>query len=356
MSTSKDKNTMLRRSQISVSESNQGKLDILDSIIIESKRVINLYINELWARKDFSSKFVAFKVDTWLTYRMQQNLGKQALHTVKSRIKEKRHKPVYRKDSIDFDQRFLDIQFDNNSFDVWIKLNCIGKKISIKLPGRKHKHFFKYNRKDNQWTLKKSIRLRKVGKKYFIDLIFEKSTPDLKSKGSEIGLDIGYKKLIVTSEGKKYDTGLEKIYEKISRKKQGSKAFKRSLVERDNKINESINQLPFGQIKVIVAEDLKNVKHKSKRRIRKKFNNKLQRWSYSKVLNMLSLRCEESGIFFKKVPPAYTSQKCSSCGFTHKDNRSGEKFLCVNCKNNLDADYNAALNILALGSLRLPSR
>lgn len=170
-------------------------------------------------------------------------------------------------------------------------------------------------------------------------------------RSSNHSFDLGYKKLIVTSENKKYDTGLENVYEKISRKKQGSKSFKRSLVERDNKINESINKLPLQKVMVLIVENLKNVKRKSKGRICKKFNNKLQRWSYTKVLNILSLRCEELGVLFKKVNPAYTSQKCSSCGFTHKNNRHGEKFLCVNCKNVLDVDYNAALNILALGSL-----
>ncbi len=339
---------MIRSSQISITESNKGKLNLLDSVFIESRKVINFYIDEIWKQKDFSSRFITFKIDTWLSARMQQNLGKQALQIVKSqRKKKKRHKPVFKKDSIDFDQRFVDIQFDNNSFDIWFKLSSIGNKIILKLPGKIHKHFNKFN----SWKLKKSVKLRKFGKKYFIDMFFEKDAPEIKSEGRVVGLDIGYKKLIVTSDNKKYDAGLEEVYEKISRKKQGSKSFKRSLRERDNKINESINKMPFQDIKLLIAENLKNVKHKSKGKIFKKFNNKLQRWSYTKVLNMLSLRCEELGILFKKVNPAYTSQKCSSCGFTHKNNRQGEKFLCVNCKNTLDADYNASLNILALGSL-----
>jgi len=130
-----------------------------------------------------------------------------------------------------------------------------------------------------------------------------------------------------------------------------SKAFKRALKERDNKIGQSINLIPFNEIKLVVAEDLKNVKHGSKGKIHKKFNNKLQRWAYAKVLYMLSLRCEENGIYFKKVNPSYTSQICSSCGFKHRDNRKGEKFLCLKCGKEFDADFNAALNILALGSL-----
>jgi len=178
-----------------------------------------------------------------------------------------------------------------------------------------------------------------------------RQAPDLKIKGKNLGIDIGYKKLITTSDNKVYDAGLEEVYEKISRKKQGSKSFKKSLTERNNKINESINKIPLKKIKKIVVEKLRNVKKNSKGKIYKRFNNKLQRWSYSKVLSMLSLRCEESGILYKEINPAFTSQTCYKCGFRHKNNRLGEKFLCLNCGSSLDADYNASLNILALGSL-----
>ena len=276
---------------------------------------------------------------------MQQCLGKQALEIVKSqRKKKKKVKPSFDRDTLNLDSRFVDIKFDNNTFDCWIKLNCIGNKINIKLPSRKHIHFFKYK----GWTLKKSIRLRKGENGYFIDLYFHKDKPILKSNGSTIGIDIGYKKLIVDSNGKKYDTGLESVYEKISRKKQGSKSFKRSLIERDNKINESINKIDFNPLKSIIAEDLKNVKSKSKGKIRKKFNNKLQRWSYSKVLNMLSFRCEEQGIDLVKINPAYTSQKCSKCGVICKSNRQGETYKCA-CGLIMDADINASINILHMG-------
>lgn len=339
---------MIRRSQISISESNQNKLDILYGLLLESQKVINLYIDEIWKNKNFFSKYVDFKIDTWLSSRMQQNLGKQALSIIRSlRKKKKTHKPIYKKFSIDLDSRFVDIQFDNNSFDIWVQLQSIGNKINLKLPGRKHIHFHKYD----SWDLKKSVKLRKQGKQYFIDLFFEKKAPELKTEGKTVGIDIGYKKLIVSSENQIYDTGLENVYEKISRKKQGSQAFKRSLKERDNKINESINKMPLKEIKIIIVERLKDVKKNSKGKIFKKFNNKLQRWSYRKVFDMLSLRCEELGIFFKEINPVYTSQTCSSCGFRDKNNRKGEKFLCLNCGNVLDADYNASLNILALGCL-----
>lgn len=337
---------MNRRCQLNINYSNKGKKNTLDSIFDESKRVINLYIDTLWDNKDFHSKFVDFNVVTWLSARMQQCLGKQALSIVKSQRKRKtKTKPLFTKDVIELDPRFVDFQFDSNSFDFWIKLNSIGNKISLKLPSKKHKHFHKF---DN-WNIKKSIRLRKFEGNYFVDCYFEKESPELKLEGKEIGLDCGYKKLLISSENITYDTGMKNIYEKISRKKQGSKNFKNSLIERNNKINESINLIKFDEMKSIVVEDLKNVKHKSKGKINKKFNNKLQRWSYSKVLDRLSIICDERGINYKKVDPAYTSQTCSKCGHKHKDNRSGEKFKCLSCGYETDADYNASVNILHRG-------
>jgi putative transposase len=50
------------------------------------------------------------------------------------------------------------------------------------------------------------------------------------------------------------------------------------------------------------------------------------------------------------INPQYTSQKCSVCGHISKDNRKSQsKFLCVKCNHSQNADYNASLNILAVG-------
>ena len=48
-----------------------------------------------------------------------------------------------------------------------------------------------------------------------------------------------------------------------------------------------------------------------------------------------------------KVAPKNTSRQCSSCGYTHKDNRKSQAiFNCLNCGTKLNADINAAINIL----------
>jgi len=59
--------------------------------------------------------------------------------------------------------------------------------------------------------------------------------------------------------------------------------------------------------------------------------------------------CEENRVLLTRVDPAFTSQRCSVCGFTDKKNRCGERFLCVDCGKLLDADYNAAINLSHMG-------
>jgi transposase len=59
----------------------------------------------------------------------------------------------------------------------------------------------------------------------------------------------------------------------------------------------------------------------------------------------LSGRCEENRVFLTSINPAFTSQKCSQCGEIHSESRNGEVFLCKNCGIQMDADYNASINI-----------
>jgi putative transposase len=50
------------------------------------------------------------------------------------------------------------------------------------------------------------------------------------------------------------------------------------------------------------------------------------------------------------VNPAYTSQRCSGCGHTAKENRESQAiFRCRACGFTANADVNAAINILAAG-------
>jgi len=63
-----------------------------------------------------------------------------------------------------------------------------------------------------------------------------------------------------------------------------------------------------------------------------------------------SFKSELAGVELIEVNPAYTSQRCYSCGHTCASNRENQaEFRCVSCGHEANADINAAKNILAAG-------
>lgn len=64
----------------------------------------------------------------------------------------------------------------------------------------------------------------------------------------------------------------------------------------------------------------------------------------------LAYKLAEHGGTLTKVDPKYTSQTCSNCGHCEADNRKTQvEFKCLKCGFEINADINAAKNILAKG-------
>ncbi len=72
---------------------------------------------------------------------------------------------------------------------------------------------------------------------------------------------------------------------------------------------------------------------------------KFQQWAYAKFVELVEYNVESTELFVDTVNPAYTSQRCSHCGFTHEDNHDDKQFRCVDCGYAVNADYSAAKNI-----------
>ena len=344
---------MIRKATVNLSYSNTDKVVQVKDFLLRYTESVNKYIDLLWNINRFRGSFVERvlldQVSCPLTFSAKQLAACTALHIVKSQRKKKnKTKPTFSGRSFDLDQRFVQIQEGNNSFDLWIKVRGFGHTVgercsSTLLPTRKHKHYHKFD----DWIQKKSIHLRLDNKgRLFADIFFEKESPAKKEVGSIIGLDCGYKKLAVLSTGQRVGERLIQKIEKISRKKQGSKAFKRALCERNDYICAEVKKINLSDLQTIVVENLKNAKYKTKGKIHHKVMNKLQRWTYPYFLNRLEQFCEVVGVQCCRVNPAYTSQKCEKCGSIHKENRVGELFLCKECGYTQDADLNASRNIL----------
>jgi IS605 OrfB family transposase len=249
--------------------------------------------------------------------------------------------------SINLDGNLFDLSTNSKEFNEFIKVRTPyiikHRSTTIKIPIKYHKQSLKFK----NWNRKNTIRLSKINNKFYVILFYEKEKLDQKLTGNSVGVDCGYKKLLVCSDGQIIGKILEDQYLKICKKKQGSKNFKQSLIERDKLINQELNKLDLTKINQLVVEDLKNVKYKSK--LSKEVNNKIQRWTYPKVINKLERLCEENGILLTKINPTYTSQICSGCGTIDKNSRKGELYKCNSCNLEIDADLNASINILHRG-------
>ncbi|HEU5378958.1 MAG TPA: transposase [Ktedonobacteraceae bacterium] len=71
--------------------------------------------------------------------------------------------------------------------------------------------------------------------------------------------------------------------------------------------------------------------------------------SWSAFFDQLSRKAEEAGKELIRVNPAYTPQTCSACGHRQKMPLSERVYHCPCCLLSIDRDWNACLNIHALG-------
>jgi IS605 OrfB family transposase len=70
-------------------------------------------------------------------------------------------------------------------------------------------------------------------------------------------------------------------------------------------------------------------------------------WTFRRLVEYVEYKAPEQGVAVKQVEPDHTSQRCShtDCGFTHEENRDGERFRCLKCGYEINADYNGAKNV-----------
>jgi len=295
-------------------------------------------VNSLWNRRIFVGRFCPKKyyqnIKTSLTDRYKQCAAKQALQIVKSQRKKlKRTKPTIHSPTLELDSRFARIEEGKNSFDLWIKVSILDGR-PILIPGKKHHHFKNFY--NSGWGMKKSSRLRRTKKGLLLDVFFEKESLQIKDEGKIVGLDLGFRKLAVLSDGQVTGKGLNKTTKRFYKRK-------KSHLIISELINCELKKIDFSDIRILVVEGLKNVK-KGKRGKNSRYANRLlSHWAYRHALFRLEMLCEENRVQIMSVNPRGTSKACNRCG--SKGLRRYERFVCPECGWKVDADYNAALNI-----------
>ena len=102
----------------------------------------------------------------------------------------------------------------------------------------------------------------------------------------------------------------------------------------------------------IAIEHLRHLR-KKKGQTNKKTRKRINRIPYGLLRLTLKHKGPQMGVRVVEVPPAYTSQTCSRCGYRAKANRKRRLFLCQRCGFTSNADRNASVNI-GLRAIRGP--
>lgn len=185
-----------------------------------------------------------------------------------------------------------------------------------------------------------------------------------------VGIDIGLNKLITTSDGEIIEQN-HKIVRRLKNlvKKQSNRDTLQAYLKK--KYNDDSFELPFKNytkmqnrlIRYITCDNRHKVKKFLESHITdhiiiedldisysctksREVNFLLKRMHIQQVKNYLVKYAKDLGIKVTEVNAAYTSQQCSNCGHTSKKNRkTQEKFSCVKCGFEANADWNASVNI-----------
>ena len=256
------------------------------------------------------------------------------------------------------DEKVAIVEKSRNSFDYWIKLSTLISRDIIYLPIKSYDYFNEVKGKD-----KKSIQI--IIKPNFIEYGFIKDADIFEYEGfSKINVDHGLNTLLSSSSGsqygkkfivllKKYDNIINHIVQdrmkhgfyKTCPKLQRLYAKVRNLVK--NETYRCINRMiKLENPKVIVMEDTTDINetvnsYGVNRRV-------LNISGFAKIPERTEFKCKSKNIEFVLVNSAYNSQRCSKCGYVHRNNRNDKdksKFRCLNCGYKVNADYNASVNI-----------
>jgi putative transposase len=231
----------------------------------------------------------------------------------------------------------------------------------------------------------KNITISKKGRYWYCSIQVEMEIEEPRTRAiRDIGIDLGINKFVATSNDdyidsihvfRKYERKLIKEQRKLSRKIRYSNNYKKQK-KKAQQIHSKITNIRYDFLQkestrlskshaLIVVESLKikNISKSSKGDIEKPGRNVKAKSGLNKSIldqgwgifkNMLKYKLEWNGGIYLEVSPKYTSQRCSRCSHTEKENRkSQESFKCLKCGHKENADINVAKNILAAGHVAL---
>jgi IS605 OrfB family transposase len=336
---------IIRSSRHSIKFTTSHKREVLFNFIEEYSKVVNLFIDIFWEKqipkREINKPIIDLtKNQTWITYRARKVASYEAIGMVLSELNKEKlvyTKPHHNGKRIHAYEDIAKIEFSKNSkhFDCWVHLHSIGKKISLDIPIKLHRHFHKLVAKGRLMT-------SCIISKKDIQLCFGIITEPKKELNKIIALDTGMNNLLVSNEGQFFGKNFISKIKNIVRKQKGSKNQQSARKATKHYIDEVVKEVINSGCDLIIMERLKNI---TKGKKGKNFNKLLNNWYVSYLQNRLKQKCEENRVSYRCLSAYNTSRTCPNCGCVDAKNREREDFKCLKCGFSGHADYVGAINL-----------
>ena len=310
-----------------------------------------------WANKTFGQ----YKIHhgTYHDIKASTRLSAQAVVRCVSKVAnayklDKKKVRSFRKyGSIGYDARILSWKTDKHITSIW----TVGGREKIPyVTGEHHAKLLQYRQGESDLCYIKG--------KFYLHTTCQ--VPDTEEQSSEdvLGVDLGIKNIATDSDGDAYEgqslNKLRKTREKTraSLQSRGTRSARKALKRISGRertttkiINHTIAKALVAKAKqerkAICLEDLKCIRERTNKRLRRGQRGLHNRWSFHQLRMYIAYKAERQGVQVLYVPPAYTSKTCSCC--QHVGRRKGEVFNCTNCGYSGHSDHNAAENIRSWG-------
>lgn len=263
-----------------------------------------------------------------------------SLYKPKTGRKLPKYKPI--RSSIYIDQAFNFHITDNSLTNFWLRFS----RRNFPLFGK----FLKDKILDPSKI--KLIQIFKNSKGLYCKLMYVQELPDITTSNNSkiIGLDLNTKRLVLSNNifykyNRLYHRKLE--HKKNNLKKHNLQNYTKDFVHKlTTQISNDLNNLG---VEVLVLEDLRNLRKSASRKLKtskgKGLNYIINSIPWGMFSNFLTYKCLDRGIKVEKIHPAYTSKTCSRCESKNTTRPRQDKFVCLECKYQLDADLNGSRNI-----------
>jgi len=238
-------------------------------------------------------------------------------------------------------------------------------------PYSKEDHLIKFKKHKTNWDLPEKVTgytIVKEGDLYFISITFKVEISSFKVKGQSkpVGIDLGIKDIVITSNGEKIGNSklthksskkLKQAQKELSRRKKGSKnrikskkkvqKIHRKIKNQRDDRNHKITRKLVNIYDFIALESLQ-VKNMMKNR---RLSKAIQDVAWGDLVTKLLYKANENQVSVVQIETFYPSSKtCSRCGCVKDELKLSERiYNCEHCGFEEDRDINAALNILRRG-------